>query len=91
MEQDIGGLEVPMQYIFSMQRLEGIPQLVKNLDSLLLIEPPLALDMLSQRPTVTKLIHKIVIIGSTEHLHKLDDVGMADLGEDGDLIVGELA
>lgn len=80
-----------MQYIFSMQRLEGIPQLVKNLDSLLLIEPPLALDMLSQRPTVTKLIDKIVIIGSTEHLHKLDDVRMADLGEDGDLIVGELA
>ena len=91
MEEDISGLQISMQYIFGMQRLEGIPQLVENLDSFLLIEPPLGLDMLGQRPTVTKLIDKIVVVGSPEHLYELDDVGMADLGQDGDLIVGELA
>lgn len=91
MEEDISGLQISMQYIFGMQRLEGIPQLVENLDSFLLIEPPLGLNMLSQRTTVTKLIDKIVVVGSPEHLYELDDVWMADLGQDGDLIVGELA
>lgn len=90
-EEDIGGLEVSMQNVFGMQRLEGIPQLVENLDSFLLVEPALGLDVLSQRSTVTELIDEIVVVGSTEHLDELDDVGMADLGQNGDLVVGELA
>lgn len=47
--------------------------------------------MLCQRSTVTELVNKIVIIGSTEHLNELDDVWVADLGQNGDLVVSEFA
>ena len=47
--------------------------------------------MFSQSSTVTELIDEVVIIGSSEHFYEFDDVDVVDLGEDGDLVVGELA
>ena len=80
-----------MQDVLCVQGLEGVAQLVEDLDGLLLVEPALGLDVLSQRSTVTELIDEVVVVGGAEHLDELDDVGVADLGEDGDLVVGELA
>jgi hypothetical protein len=57
----------------------------------LLIEPALGLDVLGQRSTVTELIDEVVVVGGAEHFQELDDVEVVDLGEDGDLVVGELA
>lgn len=48
-------------------------------------------DMLGKSSTITKFINEVVVIGSAEHLYKLDDIGMVDFGEDGNLVVGELA
>lgn len=47
--------------------------------------------MLCQRSTITELVNEIVIIGSAEHLNELDDVRVADFGQNSDLVVGELA
>jgi hypothetical protein len=47
--------------------------------------------MLGECSTVTKLIDQVVIIGGPKHLHEFDDVDVVYLGEDGDLVVGELA
>ena len=46
-------------------------------------------DVLSKSTTVTEFVDEVVVIGSSQHLNELDDVGVADFGENGDLVIGE--
>jgi hypothetical protein len=81
-----------MQDILSTQGLKGTPDLRKYFNGLFFSQSflTLTLDILSKRATVTKLIDEVIVVGGSEHFDKLDDVGVVDFGEDGDLVVGEL-
>ncbi len=79
-----------MQNILSIERFKGTSDLGKYLDRLLFGQSFLALDILGKRAAVTKLIDEIVVVGGPQHFNELDDVGVVDFGEDGDLVVGEL-
>jgi hypothetical protein len=46
--------------------------------------------MFGQSSTVTKLIDKVIVISSSQHLYKFDDVHMVYLGKNGDLVISEL-
>lgn len=89
-EEDIGGLEVPVQNMRLVECLEGCPELLEDLQRLLLRQSSLPLDVLGKRASVAILINEIVVAGRAEHLNELDDIGVGDLGEDVDLIIGEL-
>lgn len=79
-----------MQNVRLVECLEGCPELLEDLQRLLLRQPSLPLDALGKRASVAILIDEIVVAGRAEHLNELDDIGVGDLGEDVDLIIGEL-
>ena len=91
MEQYIGGFQIAMQDVLGVERLEGVSELEKDDDGLGLAEPGLALDEFGEGAAVTKLVDEVVVVGSPQHLYKLDDVGVVDFGENGDFVVGEFA
>ncbi len=62
MEQDIGGLEVPVQDFLPVQQLESRAQLREYLDSLVLGQTLLAFDIVSQGAAIAELIHQVVVI-----------------------------
>lgn len=45
--------------------------------------------MLRESASVTKLIYKIVVVGSPEHFYELYDVDVIDFGQNCNLVVGE--
>ena len=47
--------------------------------------------MLGQGAPVAVLVDEVVVVGCSEHLDELDDIGVVDFGQDGDLVVSELA
>jgi hypothetical protein len=79
-----------MQDILRTQGLKGTPDLGKYFNGLFLSQSLFTLDILSKGATVTELIDQIIVVGGSEHFNELDDVGVVDFGEDGDLVVGEL-
>lgn len=46
--------------------------------------------MLGQSSTVTKLIDKIIVIGSSKHLYKLNNIDVVDLRKNSYFVIGEL-
>jgi hypothetical protein len=90
MKKYISRFKISMKNILSMQCFECISKLQKYLDGLLFCKSPLWFDMLSQSSTVTKLIDKIIVIGSSKHLYKFDNIYMVDLRKNSYLVVGEL-
>lgn len=80
-----------MENVLGVECFEGISQLREDLDGFLLSKPSFGLDMFGQGSTVTILIDQIVVVGGAQHFHELDDVDVVYLGEDGDLVIGELA
>jgi hypothetical protein len=79
-----------MQDILSTQRFKSTPDLRKHFNRLLFSKSLLTLDILREGAAVTELIDEVVVVGGPEHLDELDDVGVVDFGQDGDLVVGEL-
>ena len=90
MKEDVGRLEIPMQYIFIVEFLEGTPKLIENLQGLTLSQFSFRFDVFGQSASTAVLVNKIIVVGSPQHLNKFDDVGMVDLRQDSDLIIGEL-
>ena len=45
--------------------------------------------MFSKSSTVTILVDKVVVVGSSEHLDKFDDVWVVDFGKDCNFVVGK--
>jgi hypothetical protein len=73
------------------ESFERQSQLLKDLESLLLRKFPFFLDVLSKCSSITKFIHQIVVIGSSEHLKEFDDVRMCDFAEDVDFVIGKFS
>jgi hypothetical protein len=46
--------------------------------------------VLSKCTSVAELVNQVVVIGSTKHFYKLDDVNVADFAENSDLVISEL-
>lgn len=66
-------------------------QLIKIPQRLLLRKLPLRLNPLLQRPLITKLIHKVVVVGRFKDLDETHDMGgVLNLGQGVDLVDGEL-
>lgn len=78
-----------MQNIFIIQLSECTFQLSKYFQRLTFTQFSQFFNVLCECSSVTELIDQIVVIGSPEHLHKFDDIGVVDFWQDGDLIVGE--
>lgn len=91
MEKDVGRLEIPVQNVLVVELRKGTLELGEDLEGLSFGQLPLLFDVLGQCPSVAELIDEVVVVGGPEHLDELDDVGVVDLGKDGDLVVGELA
>lgn len=79
-----------MQDVRFVEGLKGCPKLLEDLERFFLGEPALPLDVLGKRASITELIDEVVVAGRAQHFYKLDDIGVGDLSEDVDLIVGEL-
>lgn len=79
MEKDVGRFEVSMENVLGVECFERISQLREDLDSFLLGESSFGLDMFCQGSTVTKLINQIVVVGSSQHFDKFDDVNVVYL------------
>lgn len=63
----------------------------KYLDGFRLSESSFGFDVLGQCSAVTILVDEVVVVGGAQHFHELDDVDVVYFGQDGDLVVGELA
>ena len=47
-------------------------------------------DEFGKGSSVAVLVNQVVVVGGSEHLYEFDDVGVVNLGQNGDLVVGEL-
>ena len=90
-KQDVGRFQIPMQDVLIVQFLEGTLQLSEYLECFRLSQFSLLLDVLSKSASVAVFIDQVVVVGCPQHFDELDDVGVADLGEDGYFVIGELA
>ena len=91
MEQNVVGLEIPVQDLFFVEQLEGRPELVKYLEGVILRQSFFDLDIVAQSAPIAVLVDQVVVVGGPQHLIEPDDVGMADLGQNIDLVVGKFA
>lgn len=91
MKEYVGGFEIPVKYIFCIEFFECASKLNKYFESFCFCEFSFVFDVLGQGSSIAKLVDKIVIIGSSEHLYELDDVDVINFAENGNLIICELA
>lgn len=91
MKQYIIRLQIPMHNIMPIQHLKRLHQLPEIPHSPALLQPPLLLQHLLQRATITILIHEVEVVIGFEHFDVADDVGGGlDGGEDVDFVDGAL-
>ena len=77
-KQQILRLQIPMTNMQFMQILQPTNQLLKQLTSLLLFNPPIIYNILKQLSILTIFHHKEQVLGSLNNLIELDDIRMPD-------------
>lgn len=87
MEEDIGGLDVPVDDLPAEQLLEGTDQLFEIRNRVILVDHLLRLYLLLQSPPIAELINQIVVAIRLLHLYELYDVRMVYFGQNRHLIV----
>ena len=75
MEKDVVRLQIPVHYVVFIEDFERLQELAKYLQCLFLREPRFFFELRFKSLPITELIDKIEVVGSFEHLDKLDDVG----------------
>ena len=78
MEHDVTRLEVAVNDVFLLKRLECDQQLPEVDECLPFVEDLVVEHNLLQRPTVAKLVDEIVIPAALEHLDKLHNMWILD-------------
>ena len=70
-----------MHNILFSQCSEGQANLLKQLQRVPLIDMSAFVDDCLKRSPVTEFVDKLLVVGRSEHLNKLDDVGVVDARE----------
>jgi len=89
-EQDVGGLEIPVQNPGLVKCEVGLPDLLEQLECVGLGDLAPLLDELGEGAAIAVFVDEIDVGSVLEHLLELDDVGVVDLGQHRHLDVSEL-
>ena len=87
MKENVVRLHIPMHNVVLVQNLKGFQQLFEDEKRVWLRELALLGEEILESASIAKLVDKVEVIGSFEHVVVLDDVSVClDVGQDVDLV-----